>query len=519
MDYPIEESALPGTDGFEQITWTDDPAYQNKWLTSNSTTSADLFENDETCYLNSVVCYVGQDGKLRIGIKIKGSAISWWESRVFFDNFKIEYLGAGDMSGATSAINALIESAESMLNQEDLTTQEARNSLTEAISSAREAIATGLTQESYGKHVKALNEAITAAQNATEAATRFDALVTYHDIKFMSTGDYSYEQFAGTPEFDAFKALISEKMVPAVENLQSMDEIEKLTAEINEAYNKMVATSIDVSGATLDSPADMTSMLQSPSFSEVNGDGETVGTIQGWTTNGNQYAMSANNYEFYNLKEADIHQTVYGLPKGYYRLAFDGLYRAGDAIPAALSRREGKEPQNALVYAESGEGKWNEPLASIFEGMGEYKYTTGDQVLPDSLFPESKALYHIIVNNVSGADLTFQEGLYAGDFSFYVSETGQPVTIGVRKDSLVANDWAVFDNFTLLYYGDGDANKPDDFESAIDGVTAEGKAKIASSAWYTLDGVRVKEPRQRGIYIRQDLMDDGTRKAIKVMVR
>ena len=190
---------------------------------------------------------------------------------MFFDNFKIEYLGAGDMSGATSAINALIESAESMLNQEDLTTQEARNSLTEAISSAREAIATGLTQESYGKHVKALNEAITAAQNATEAATRFDALVTYHDIKFMSTGDYSYEQFAGTPEFDAFKALISEKMVPAVENLQSMDEIEKLTAEINEAYNKMVATSIDVSGATLDSPADMTSMLQSPSFSEVNG--------------------------------------------------------------------------------------------------------------------------------------------------------------------------------------------------------------------------------------------------------
>ena len=86
-------------------------------------------------------------------------------------------------------------------------------------------------------------------------------------------------------------------MVPAVENLQSMDEIERLTAEINEAYNKMVATSIDVSGATLDSPADMTSMLQSPSFSEVNGDGETVGTIQGWTTNGNQYAMSANNYE------------------------------------------------------------------------------------------------------------------------------------------------------------------------------------------------------------------------------
>ena len=70
------------------------------------------------------------------------------------------------------------------------------------------------------------------------------------------------------------------------------------------------------------------------------------------------------------------------------------------------------------------------------------------------------ALYHIVVNHVKSADLAFQDGLYAGDFAFYVAEDGQPVTIGVRKDSLVANDWTIFDNFKLVYYGDGTATVP-----------------------------------------------------------
>ena len=74
-----------------------------------------------------------------------------------------------------------------------------------------------------------------------------------------------------------------------------------------------------------------------------------------------------------------------------------------------------------------------------------------------------------------------------------------------------------------MYYGDGDANKPDDIDDAldtnIDEVVTDGKATVVSSAWYTINGVRVAEPKQRGIYIRQDKMSDGTTKAVKVMVR
>ena len=74
-----------------------------------------------------------------------------------------------------------------------------------------------------------------------------------------------------------------------------------------------------------------------------------------------------------------------------------------------------------------------------------------------------------------------------------------------------------------MYYGDGDANKPDDIDDAldtnIDEVVTDGKATVVSSAWYTINGVRVAEPKQRGIYIRQDKMSDGTKRTLKVLIK
>ena len=84
----------------------------------------------------------------------------------------------------------------------------------------------------------------------------------------------------------------------------------------------------------------------------------------------------------------------------------------------------------------------------------------------------------------------------------FLREGEEPV-LGVRKTGMLTNDWSCFDNFRLYYYGDGDANRPDGFVDGIDGVSADGAATVVNSAWYTINGVRVAEPKQRGIYIRQ----------------
>lgn len=62
-------------------------------------------------------------------------------------------------------------------------------------------------------------------------------------------------------------------------------------------------------------------------------------------------------------------------------------------------------------------------------------------------------------------------------------------------------------------------NKPGDFTDNIEDVTAGSTESVVRSEWYTLNGVRVSEPKQRGIYIRQDEMSDGTKKTVKVLVK
>ena len=248
-----------------------------------------------------------------------------------------------------------------------------------------------------------------------------------------------------------------------------------------------------------------------------------VPSAEGWvnaTTEGSAASKvtSACNYEIFS-DSSEIHQTLYNMPAGYYRVVYNGFYRAGGYMDAGVARRDSADARNAEVYLEAKESKWSEKLASIFDNVREYKYTTGDVVLPDSLFPDKpELLYHCIVNGVDGAKAAFEDGKYEGNFSFRVEEGEEPV-LGVRKTGKVTNDWTCFDNFKLLYYGEGDANKPDDFVSSVEEAVADGKATVVSSAWYTINGVRVAEPKQRGIYIRQDKMSDGTTQSVKVMVR
>ena len=132
---------------------------------------------------------------------------------------------------------------------------------------------------------------------------------------------------------------------------------------------------------------------------------------------------SALNYEMFS-DSSEIHQTLYNMPAGYYRVVYNGFYRAGGYIDAAVARRDNEnETLNAEVYLKGKESNWTNKLASIFDNVKEYKYDSGDVVLPDSLFPDmTDLLYHCIVNGVNGAKAAFEDGAYEGNFSFRVEE-------------------------------------------------------------------------------------------------
>ena len=496
----------------------------------NGKKSAELIMADGTSYLMTVKCYVGEDGKLRFGVKMPTAPESLTAYWTLFDNFQVTYLGADDMSGAKSAMEALIGNAQELLNKEALTTQEAKDGLNKAIEAAT-AVVDNLTPETYKEHSEALNAAMEIGQEAIDAATALETKNDNHADKLGSSGEGSYEDYADTEgyaELDDVVLEIDEK-ISGDGIFASMEEIADYNVKLDKAYTKMMSGKVNFSEATKDKPVDATNLIMCPSFQskKFNADKnewEDVRAADGWVNASiedgpSSKVTSALNYEMFN-DSSEIHQTLYNMPAGYYRVVYNGFYRAGGYIDAAVARRDNEsETLNAEVYLKGKETNWTNKLASIFDNVKEYKYDSGDVVLPDSLFPDmTDLLYHCIVNGVNGAKAAFEDGAYEGNFSFRVEEGEEPV-LGVRKTGKITNDWTCFDNFKLLYYGDGDANKPDDFVSSVEETVADGKATVVSSAWYTINGVRVAEPKQRGIYIRQDKMSDGTTRSLKVMVR
>lgn len=516
---PQEENVA---ENCEEVTWTDDASLAGKWLCHGKNSAQEIFEQNSENYLNATTCYVGEDGKLRIGVKMSG--VSWGQAWVIFDNFQVEYLGADNMEGAQTALDALVREANGMLASEVLTTQEAKDGLNKAIEAAS---AVGeLTPEVYKEQTEALNAAIKFGQESMDAATALEDKVTAHDKKLSGTGEASYEEYSNTEGYDELYDLTIEifDKIDGEGIFTTLDEINDYSVRLDKTYSKMLSGHIDFTTANKDEPVDATGLIVNPSFQTKteNDKGEIVdaASADGWlveSLKGGSGVKDAKVYEIFS-DSSEVYQPLYNAPAGYYRVVMNGFYRAGGFIDAGVARRDSADAQNAELFVKCGDGNWSEKLPSIFEHVSELKYDGSDVALPDSLFPESNMLYHFIVNQSAGAKLAFEDNAYEVNFSFYVAEGKEPV-LGVRKTGMLTNDWTCFDNFRLYYLGDGDANKPDDFESGIGGVAADGTATVISSAWYTINGVRVAEPKQRGIYIRQDMMGDGTKKTVKVLVK
>ena len=93
-------------------------------------------------------------------------------------------------------------------------------------------------------------------------------------------------------------------------------------------------------------------------------------------------------------------------------------------------------------------------------------------------------------DNVTDANQAFNTyGLYKNKVETTI--TNGTLVLGLYKTEWVDNDWCCFDNFTLIYLGTG---------TEVNEKIKDQSEK--SDAVYNLKGQRVKNPAQRGIYIR-----------------
>ena len=241
--------------------------------------------------------------------------------------------------------------------------------------------------------------------------------------------------------------------------------------------------------ATETRPVDATHLLASPGFNRP-------AMLEGWITDNRSDFKDANLgvidrgrrtnpvCEAYYQQIFEVNQVVSNLPEGYYQVNMTGYYRDGSREDLQQKVANGTTPAcHAMLYIEY-KGKGNEvALPSIAAGINQcpgigWKGTAGEQ--PD---------------NVMDAAEYFESGLYKVYTRIIKVGPEGELTIGVTKDKQVDSDWAVFDNFRLTYFGKHVS------QEIIDGINTVKNNSIENGKIYNLQGMEVKRPLKRGIYI------------------
>lgn len=263
--------------------------------------------------------------------------------------------------------------------------------------------------------------------------------VTYWDVVKKGIG-YEISSNAGSHFLNVSKGMI--------ENVVDGDwVIDDLGDDGIWQFVSKEARMADLAKATKAEPRDATWLINGWDFAnmdernaswvnEITGSGSGVAFNQGW--------RPARAAEIWSSGHGEYHQTITGLPNGTYGLTVQGFYRDGSTGGVLDKHLNGEEEIRGWFFANGV----SQPLMSICEsGATEeiadvFSATSGFYGPGDG----SSAL--------GRAANAFFLGYYQNPELKVVVSDGT-LRIGIRKESDLFDDWLVFDNFELTYYGSG----------------------------------------------------------------
>ncbi|MBQ0022761.1 MAG: hypothetical protein KBT29_05935 [Prevotellaceae bacterium] len=320
--------------------------------------------------------------------------------------------------------------------------------------------------------------------------------------------------------------------------MKSKETIYKYLDNLAVPYNVAVLASLGAAEATEAAPADVTSLLINPSFSE--------GPTKGWTgetPTDNEFAFNSEgkktNAELWNKGAFTLSQKLVGLPAGTYELRVKAIYRDGTSVTQELvdaynaaGNEENWANHNAQIFAkasdENDQFSYIKAIESIkatetsFRSVGTAWDYEEDAEGNETWFPTKITAIEGEPEDVQTADYTFvAEGAYpmdtkVGDYYYAASmqgfyqwcvkypeqitnsvkitiATGDELEVGIRKTAAISQDWVIFDDFELLYLSG------DTFKEVVTGVS-EVKTATSNGVIYNVAGQRLNSL-QKGINI------------------
>ena len=204
----------------------------------------------------------------------------------------------------------------------------------------------------------------------------------------------------------------------------------------------------NLSHATQESPMDATFLILNPYFGRVTTPGDV------WSGNSMGHGGYENggtqNYcaECWN-KTFDVYQEFSNLPNGIYGIKCQAFYRVGDgandASKAGAARAAGNEVINAKVYVNNGEAT----VRSIFDSD---RCLTNNGTYNTSVAVSINGTNYYVPNSMKRAAACFMEGDYWTEEARGLVTDGS-LRCGIKKSVANDQDWTIFDNFVLTYYG------------------------------------------------------------------
>ena len=146
----------------------------------------------------------------------------------------------------------------------------------------------------------------------------------------------------------------------------------------------------------------------------------------------------------------NVNQTLTGIPNGVYIMQIQGFYRMGgganDAVYAGQQRAAGTEALNAIYFANEQE----HAMMSIFDD--ETHLLSNNGTYNTSTAVNINGTNYYVPSNMNRASSCFNAGDYENE-PLRVVVTDGTLTLGVKKTVSSSNDWTIFDNIRLTYYG------------------------------------------------------------------
>ena len=434
-------------------------------------------------YKQTAYGLVAREGDpLRIGVKGHSAGLDGEDDNLFiFDNFKLTFKG-NDATAVQPVLEEEIVTAEASLSKNMGKT--AYEHLSAAITAAKAAAAGG---EAMFESLSDLYVAEAAADGSIQV---FVPLSEALDKLQAEIGVYvDQNPTAAAAAADLYTNISGRVNIHVIQD----SEVEGLMNQISAAITRMKLPSYDTASDM--NPIDMTSLITNSTFNE-NTDGWS-GTKAAW--GGNDAGLA----ELYS-KDYDMYQTILGLPAGTYQVKVQGFYRAGFA-DYDYQNRDNLQFSRAFLYAQTKDAEDNDLVSSkalmrLNEvlNMEGYQYVNYNSNYVDGYDvahtytiagdPETYK-YDLVPSMMYTANQAFMSNYFTNNVVTFKITEGAPLRIGLKNSAPITNDWTVFDNWTLTYFGTESAKTLDGDPSGIKNIDfADVNVKAICVANWDTDG-------------------------------